>query len=105
MTPSPRRSRSIVGGIVAIVYAVGYLATTSLRPGSTGGLSGPVKVRVFKSERHLIAFYPLYLMERWGRNRSLTDADCSFNVKFLDGKYEHDWLYGDGKYSRIWYSL
>jgi hypothetical protein len=105
MTPRLRKSSDIVGGIVAIVYAVVYLATTNLRPGGTGGLSGPVNVRVFKSERHLIAFYPLYLMERWVRNRSLTDADYHFNVDFLDGKYDQDWLYGDGKYSRIWYSF
>jgi hypothetical protein len=105
MTKKLRRPSALVGGIIVIVYSLGYLATTNLRPGGTGGLSGPVTVRVFKSERHLIAFYPLYLMERWVRNLSLTDADYHFNVDFLDGKYDRDWLYGDGKYSRIWYSF
>jgi hypothetical protein len=103
MTPRFKRRLAICFGVVVSVYIGFYLGTTKILPQGTGGLSGPLKVRVFKSENHLIAFYPLYLIERWVRNCSLTHAAYYFNVDFKDGHYDHSWLYGDGKYSRIWY--
>jgi hypothetical protein len=60
------------------------LGTTVVRPQGTGGLSGPLKVRVFRSENHLIAFYTLDLVERCVRICSLTDASYYFNVDFKD---------------------
>ena len=98
------KRRLAVGiGVVLLVYVGFYLGTTTVKPQGTGGLSGPVRVRVFKSERQLMAFYPLYLFERWVRNGSFCDAEYYFNVDFEDGRYDRFWLYGDGKYSRIWY--
>ena len=88
-----------------LLYLLAYLMTTSVKPRGTGGLGGPLEVRVFRSENHLIAFYPLYLLERWQRNFSFTYASYRFNVDFQDEKFERTWLYGDGKYSRIWYDL
>jgi|GEM_PF-2699022 len=86
-----------------LLYLIPYLMTTTVKAQGTGGLTGPLKVRVFRSEKHLIAFYPVYLLERWVRNFSFTYASYRFNVDFQDGKFERTWLYGDGKYSRIWY--
>jgi len=62
-------------------------------------------MRVFASEGHLIVFYPVYLLERWIRNMSFTRASAYFNIDFEDHVYTHDYLYGDGKYSRIWYDV
>ena len=99
-----RRWRVAFAGL-GIVYFGFYVLTTTVRLQGTGGLSCPLRVRVFKSERHLAAFYPIYLIERWVRNRSLFHASYYFNVEFEDGHYDHTWLYGDGKYSRIGYDL
>lgn len=87
----------------AMVYLSFYFTTTTVQPKGKGGLSGPLKVRVFKSEKHLLGFYPIYLVERWIRNGSFTTASYYFNVNFEDERYDHNWLYGDGKYDRIWY--
>ena len=100
-----QRAVAVALGIGLVAYAVCYLATTRVRPQGTGGLTGPRKVRVFKNERHLIAFYPLYLVERWVRNCSFRYATLYFNVDFEDGHCERLWLYGDGKYGRIWYDI
>jgi hypothetical protein len=51
----------------------------------------------------LVAFYPLYLAERWIRNRDFTYCALRFNCDFADHLYVHDWLYGNGKYSIVWY--
>ena len=88
---------------VGLLYLALYLATTQVEPQGTGGLSGPMKVRVFESEPHLVAFYPLYLVERWTRNGSLFYCSYRFNCDFADRLYVHSWLYGDGKYSWVWY--
>ena len=85
------------------MYVTLYFISTTVRPGGKGGLSGPLKVRVFKSEVHLVVFYPVYLVERWIRNGSLTVASHYFNVDFKDEEYDHSWLHGDGKCDRIWY--
>jgi len=103
MSPLLKRRLAIGFGLVAVVYVGFFVGTTTVQPQGTGGLSGPLHVRMFKSEKHLMAFYPLYLVERWIRNRSFCYASSYFNVDFEDGHYERDWLYGDGKYSRIWY--
>jgi hypothetical protein len=96
------RGKVIAAGAV-FVYVALYFISTTVHPQGTGGLSGPLKVRMFKSETHLLGFYPVYLVERWIRNGSLTMASYYFNVDFKDEKYDHSWLYGDGKYDRIWY--
>lgn len=103
MSPRLKRRLGIAGGVIALVYIGFYLGTTTVKPQGTGGLSGPLRVRVFKAEKHLMVFYPLYLAERWVRNGSFCYAQYHFNVDFEDGHFERDWLYGDGKYSRIWY--
>ena len=103
MKPHLKRRLLVGFGVVALVYVGFYIGTTRVVPQGTGGLTGPLRVRMFKSEKHLLAFYPLYLVERWVRNRSLCYAQYYFNVDFEDGHYERFWLYGDGKYSRIWY--
>lgn len=104
---SPRLKRCLgVGFVIFVLVYIGfYLATTTVKHQGTGGMSGPLRVRVFKSEKHLMAFYPLYLVERWVRNGSFCYAQYYFNVDFDDGRYERSWLYGDGKYSRIWYEF
>ncbi len=99
---SSQRSR-VVLSCGALLYLVAYLATTHVEPQGQGGLSGPVNVRMFRSESHLVAFYPLYLVERWSRNGSFTYCAYRFNCDFADRTYVHHWLYGDGKYSRVWY--
>lgn len=86
-----------------LLYLALYLVTTHVEPQGSGGLSGPMEVRVFRSETHLVPFYPRYLAERWIRNGSLTSASFRFNCDFADHLYVHDWLYGDGKYSLVWY--
>jgi len=91
-----------IGGFL-FVYIGLYLATTTVRPQGHGGMTGPLEVRVFQSENHLVLFYPLYLVERWVRNGSFCDAVYYFNVDFRDGNYRHFWLYNDGVYGRIWY--
>ena len=90
-------------GPLLLAYVIAYIASTRVVPKGHGGLSGPLKVRMFQSEQHLVGFYPLYLVERWVRNRSFTMASCRFNVDFENHVYEHDYLYGDGKYGTIWY--
>ena len=90
-------------GLAVLLYIGFYVGTTRVVPQGTGGLSGPIRVRMFKSEKHLMALYPLYLIERWVRNRSLYYAAYYFNADFEDGRYDRLWLYGDGKYTRIWY--
>jgi hypothetical protein len=105
MSALRKRRVAMVAAGVFLLYLIPYLVTTTVKPQGTGGLTGPLKVRVFRSEKHLMAFYPLYLMERWARNFSFTFAAYHFNVDFQDGKYERPWLYGDGKYSRIWYDF
>jgi hypothetical protein len=105
MIRAVRHIVSVAVGVTFIAYLFCYLGTTKVRPQGTGGLTGPLKVRAFKNERHLIAFYPLYLVERWARNRSFRYATLYFNVDFEDGHYERLWLYGDGKYGRIWYDI
>lgn len=89
--------------VAGFLYLALYLATTHVKPLGSGGLGGPVEVRVFQSETHLVAFYPLYLVERWARNGSLVSASYQFNCNFADRLYVHSWLYGDGKYSWVWY--
>jgi hypothetical protein len=86
-----------------LVYFAGYCGTTKIITQGTGGLTGPLLVRIFKTENHLVAFYPFYLLEQWIRNGSLTEASYFFNVDFEDRNYKRGWLYGDGKYDRIWY--
>lgn len=88
---------------VGLLYLALYFTTTHVEPQGSGGLSGPVEVRVFQSEPLLVAFYPLYLAERWVRNGSLVSASYRFNCDFADRLYVHSWLYGDGKYSWVWY--
>jgi len=88
---------------MCLLYLVLYLTTTHLEPQGMGGLSGPKDVRVFHSETHLLPFYPLYLLERWIRNQSFVYATYQFNCDFADHLYVHHWLYGDGKYSIVWY--
>ncbi len=105
MSPHFKRRLAIGFTAVVLLYAGFYIGTTRVKPQGTGGLSGPLRVRVFKSDKHLMAFYPLYLVERWVRNRSVFDANYYFNVDFEDGHYGRSWLYGDGKYSRIWYDF
>lgn len=95
--------RSILAIMVLVAYVAVYLATTIVRPQGTGGMSGPLRVRVFASENHLVLMYPLYLIERWIRNGSFTYCAYRFNCDFEDGVYAHFWLYGDGKYSWVWY--
>lgn len=90
---------------VCLLYLTLYLKTTHVEPQGMGGLSGPMEVRVFHSELHLLPFYPLYLAERWVRNESLTSASVWFNCDFADRLYVHHWLYGDGKYSWVWYDI
>ncbi len=85
-----------------VIYSSLYFGTTTVKPQGHGGLTGPLKVRVFESETHLICFYPLYLAERWIRNGSFDTAVYYFNVEFKDGRYPHEWLYGDGVYSSFW---
>jgi len=97
--------RSIVLGALFTVYLSLYYGTTTVRSGGNGGLTGPINVRVFKNEYHLVAFYPVYLVERWIRNGSLFDAVYYFNVDFEDRQYRWVFLYGDGVYSRIWYDV
>jgi hypothetical protein len=101
----PKRRTLLVIGAPLAVYIGIYLVTTTVRLQGQGGLSGPLKVRVFASERHLIAFYPLYLVERWIRNASFVDAVYYFNVDFKDAYYTHPWLYDDGVYGLIWYDF
>lgn len=96
------RGKVVTAG-VALTYVSVYFATATVQPKVTGGLSGPLKMRVFKSESHLPAFYPIYLVERWIRNGSLTMASYYFNVEFEDESCDHDRPYGDGKYDRNWY--
>ncbi len=104
MIAALRARRKWLPAIVAgFLYLALYLATTHVEPQGSGGLSGPVEVRVFQSEPHLVALYPLYLVERWTRNRSLFDSSYRFNCDFADRLYVHHWLYGDGKYSWVWY--
>lgn len=102
-----RKAQAWVVIAACALYGVSYIASTSYEyhGPNGGGLSGPVSTRTFQSETHLVAFYPLYLVERWCRNGSFTHAGYYFNCRFTDGKYEHDWLYGDGKYSTIWYDF
>ena len=100
------KRRFFIGvAIFLAVYIASYLGTTTVKPQGLGGLSGPLKVRVFQNERHLIVFYPTYLVERWIRNGSLFYASYYFSVDFKDGEYPHPWLYDDGKYGRIWYDF
>lgn len=87
-----------------LLYVFTYLGTTAYKPyGRGGGLSGPLHVREFRSEYHLLPYYPLYLVERWTRNRSLTSATHHFNCDFSDAIYSNFWLYGDGGFTAIWY--
>jgi hypothetical protein len=103
---SPKFRRHIWIGLgMVVVYAGFYFGTTEVRPQGDGGLAGPLRVRLFRSEKHLIGFYPLYLVERWIRNGDLCSASYYFNIEFKDGLYPHSWLYGDGKYGRIWYDF
>ena len=101
---SPKIKRRIwIGiGLFLMVYIGLYFATTTVQPRGHGGLTGPLKVRVFQNEKHLIAFYPLYLVERWVRNGSLDVAVYYFNIEFKDGRYPHPWLYNDGVYGEFW---
>ena len=105
MSRIPNHCVRLVAAGSCLVYAILYLLTTTVTPKGTGGLTGPLKVRVFRSESHLLVFYPLYLIERCVRNLSLTDASYKFNADFRDAQYKRLWLYGDGKYSRIWYDV
>jgi len=103
---SPKIRRRIWTGAGALlIYAGFYFGTTTVRPQGHGGSQGPLRVRVFHSETHLIVFYPLYLVERWIRNGDLFSASYYFNIQFKDGLYPHSWLYDDGKYGRIWYDF
>jgi len=86
------------------LYVGLWLLTTNVVPVGTGGLTGPLKARVYQSEYHLVACYPLYLLESWIRNLSFTHFSYRFGCDFTDGTYCHTWLYGDGKYSMIWYA-
>ena len=101
------RKRFLLAGaaLCAIVYTGFCLGTTEVKPQGMGGMTGPVRVRVFNNEKHLMLFYPLYLIERWCRNGSFFDASYHFNVDFRDKQYNRPWLYGDGKYSTVWYDL
>jgi len=72
---------------MCLLYLVVYLTTTHLKPQGMGGLSGPEEVRVFRSETHLVPFYPLYLLERWIRNQSFVYATYPFNCDFADHLY------------------
>jgi hypothetical protein len=100
-SPKFRRCIWIAVGVL-VAYGSIYFGTTTVRPQGHGGLTGPLRVRVFQGEKHLIVFYPLYLVERWIRNGSLDTAVYYFNVEFKDGRYPHTWLYGDGVYSSFW---
>ena len=101
--PKTRRRIWIGGGVFLVVYVVLYFATTTVQPRGHGGLTGPLKVRVFQSESHLIVFYPIYLTERWVRNGYQSDvAVYYFNIEFKDGRYPHPWLYNDGVYGDFW---
>jgi hypothetical protein len=91
-------------GVALVIYVVLNFATTSVKPQGTGGLSGPMRVRVYYSEYHVALFYPVYLVERWVRNGDLFRASTYFNCDFGDQVYAHEWMYGDDKYSSIWYS-
>lgn len=104
MIAALRARRKWLPAIVAgILYLALYLATTHVESLGNGGLGGPLEVRVFQSETHLVAFYPLYLVERWTRNGSLFYSSHWFNCDFADRLYVHSWLYGDGKYSWVWF--
>jgi len=99
---SPKARRWMLAGVgVFFIYSGIYFGTTTVRPQGAGGLSGPLRVRVFQNEKHLIVFYPLYLIERWVRNGSFTSAVYYFNIDFKDGQYPHPWLYNDGIYGRV----
>jgi hypothetical protein len=98
------RLRFAVAGF-SIAYVAFYFGTTTVRPQGYGGMSGPLKVRVFHNEIHLIAFYPLYLLERWVRNGSFVYAEYYFNIEFKDERYPHPWLYDDGHTGSIWYAF
>lgn len=103
---SPKFRRCIwIGATIFVIYLGLYIGTTEVRPQGYGGLKGPLRVRVFQNETHLVAFYPLYLVERWIRNGSFTVAVYYFNLEFKDGRYPHSWLYNDGVYGRIWYDF
>lgn len=103
--PRRLRNRPRLGiGLIGLAIYVGlHFLTTTVQPQGTGGLSGPLQVRVYASENHLAVFYPVHLMERWIRNGSLTFSDYRFGVDFQDQVYAHDWMYGDGKYGSVWY--
>jgi hypothetical protein len=104
---SSKKLRTILLSSACAIYLFAYITTTSFESHGPngGGLAGPISTRTFSCEMHLVAFYPLYLVERWCRNGSFTFASYYFNCRFADGNYEHDWLYGNGKYSRIWYDF
>lgn len=102
---SRKRKLTVFAAVLFVLYLFSYFVTTTVRPRGTGGLSGPRRVRVFASEEHLMAFYPLYLAERWKRNLSIFDAHEYFNVDFADGRYRRFWLYADGQHGRIWYDF
>lgn len=101
---SPKLSRRILVGtaIFMTAYVSLYFGTTSVKRQGHGGLTGPLKVRIFQNETHLIAFYPLYLLERRIRDGSDDDAVYYFNIDFRDEHYPHPWLYGDGIYTDFW---
>jgi hypothetical protein len=102
ISPKYRRRVWIGLGVFLVVYIGLYFGTTTVKSQGHGGMTGPLKVRVFQNERHLIAFYPLYLVERWVRNGSLDVAVYYFNIEFKDGQYPHPWLYNDGVYGEFW---
>jgi hypothetical protein len=104
MQPAARHGRLKWFSAIGALYLAFWLLTTHVVPVGTGGLTGPLKARVYQSETHLVAMYPLYLLERWTRNVSFTDCSYRFGCDFADGVYCHNWLYGDGKYGWIWYS-
>jgi len=101
-SPKLKRRIWISIGVFLVVYIGLYFGTTTVQPEGHGGLTGPLKVRVFQSEKHLIVFYPLYLAERRIRDGANDDAVYYFNITFKDGLYPHPWLYGDGVYGAFW---
>jgi hypothetical protein len=93
----------IVFGVFVLFYVSLHFATTSVKPMGGGGLSGPCQVRVYSSEYQLALFHPVYLVERWIRNRDLFYASYYFNCDFKDQFYANEWMYGDGNYGFVWY--
>jgi len=104
----PRRLRPLLLLLVlSPFYVVSYFASSALLEPkeSYGGLAGPRLTRLFISEKYIVLFYPIYLSERIIRNEDFFRASTYFNCDFVDEIYNHNYLYGDGTYSKIWYDF